>query len=157
MSPVVQDSYTRFMPAAQAGTSANTNSFVDDTKILESESAGFGLAVTQGDADNGIRLGVTSGRAFVGITMTDVAAAPSNSDPDKYLEGDNVRVRVDGDLHVLVTAAAAVAGETAKFHATTGAIQGNGGGGTEIVTSRFMTSGEIGDVVVLRLITPAGS
>lgn len=150
----VQSAYSRYLTAAQNGMPASTTGWDVDTKVLESASAAFGLAVSQGTNDRGILLGVPSGHAFVGITVMDITLA--NLDPtttDKYLQNDNVAVAVRGDWWVTVHGAV-TPHDKPTYDPVTGQLGFSGG--VVIEDARWMTSAVAGGLAVLRLGNSAG-
>jgi len=140
----LQSSYPRYQPIAQAGMPASEHGWDADSKILESASAGWGLACSRGtDKDNGAIIG---GADFVGVTMIDRNVPASNE--DKFVQYDLMGLMVRGDIWVKVTAA--VTPDTAvKFSATTGEFGDTGG--TALSGAKYQTSGGVGDLVRLRI------
>lgn len=154
----VQSAYPRYNVMGQPGTPATETGWDADTKIFEEEASppagvGFGLAVSQGVNDVGIRLGGPSGRVFVGITLANKTQNVSEF-TDKYAGGDNVPVAVRGDIFVIAQNAVIV-GEAVYFSATTGQLGHSGG--TLIDNARWMTTTAAGAVGVVRLPLSTGN
>jgi hypothetical protein len=151
----VQPTYTRYITPAQNGILASAVPWAADTRIVETAAGiGFGLAVSQGVADDGCIIG---GAAFVGITRADPTLPRADLSPatspaiDAYSRYDNAGILTMGDIWVncyaSVTPATAVV-----FEVATGKL---GIAGTSITHARWMTTavGSAGTPVlaVLRL------
>jgi hypothetical protein len=135
----IQSSYTRYLTNAEAGMPASMAEVFVDTKIFEEHASppagiGFGLAVQQGTADRGVRLGGSG--TFVGITRKNVTLIASEF-TDGYAGGDNTDVWVRGDIWC-VAEAVVTAGEAVYYNPTTGVLGHSGG--TVIDDARWMTS-----------------
>lgn len=143
MSTTVQSTYSRYMPAGVAGTldmSANNNV---DTKQAEGNIA-FGIAVSKGDADDGV---VAAGSIYVGVSVRDITIVHDTA--DRYEAGDNCAVATRGDMWVTVEDA--VQAQTAvKYNTTTGALGSSGG--TTIVDAFWLTSAGAGELAKVRLL-----
>lgn len=148
----VQSAYSRYTAAAgAAGAFATMSGWDADSRILESASAGFGLAVSQGVEDNAAILG---GPTFVGITIRDVTLV--HDTPDRYEEGDTVGVAVRGDIWV-VAAGAVEVGLQAYYNSSTGAVGGSGiSNAVAIAGAKFLDTGAEGDLVRVRLSNAIG-
>jgi hypothetical protein len=132
----VQSTYIRYLLPAQNGMLASSVNWAADTKQVETAAGiGFGLAVSQGVADQGIVIG---GSAFVGVTRADITLPQASGITvvDTYLQYDNAGVLTMGDIWVncyaSVTPATAVV-----FEAATGKL---GIAGTSIAHGRWMTT-----------------
>lgn len=106
---VLQSTYSDNISAAVAGLVANMESCNIITKQIEDTGGvGFGKAVFQGTADDGVT--ATSSALFVGITVKDVTVDTSTA--DTYDEDDNLGVLEEGVIWVTaggtVTAGGAV-------------------------------------------------
>lgn len=150
----VQTTYTQYINIAQNGMPASMHGVDCDTRIFEDESVGlvgigFGLGVCQGANDKGARMGIMSGREFVGVTRADstlpnIAAGFT----DTYANGENMNIQVRGDIWVIVygnvtpATAVIVDAATGKFALT---------GGTSIPNARWMTTATTGNPAILRL------
>jgi len=139
-----------YMTVGSVGTPASETGYDVDTKIFEENASpaagcGFGVAVYQGTADRGARIGGSGD--FLGITM----ANPTQnvlSFTDAYAGGDNMPVMIRGDIWVIAEAAV-TAGEALYADATTGVLGHSGG--TLVVGGRWMTTAAAGQLAVLRL------
>lgn len=139
----VQSTYGRTMPIGAAGAAATMHGWDADTRQCESEAIGFGLVVSNGEADDGVVLG---GSNFAGVSMRDVTL--NHDTADQYEEGDNVAVMTRGDIWVL--AEDAVTAHTAiTYNTTTGALGSSGG--TTIADAIWMTSAAAGGLAIARL------
>lgn len=143
MTNVVQSSYSRYMTEGVAGAPATMHGWDADACILESTSAGFGLAVSQGSDANGVILG---GALFRGVTIRDITLVHTTA--DRYEQYDNLAVMTRGDIWVTVSEDV-VKGNQAHYNTSTGAIGDSSG--TAIAGSRFMTSASSGGKAILRL------
>jgi hypothetical protein len=147
----VQTTYTRYIGPAQVGMLASEVNWAADTRIIETVAGiGFGLAVSQGVADDGCIIG---GAAFVGLTMRDVTLPRSETlTLDAYARYDNAAILTMGDLWVLCYASVTPATASVVFEAATGKL---GIAGTTIAHARWMSTavGSAGTPVlaVLRL------
>jgi len=149
MTVTVQSTYSRTLVAGTAGQPATMSGWDADTKICETVAGiGFGLAVSQGSAANGVTLG---GAAFVGVSLRDVTLPPSQT--DKYIQTQNMSVFVRGDIWVNVEDDVAI-GHEVKYDATTGQMGHTGG--TAVPNARWMTAASAGGLAILRLDAAAG-
>ena len=143
MTTTVQSSYSRYMPFGVAGAfaemSANNNV---DTKQAEG-TIGFGIAVSKGEADDGV---VAAGTLDVGVSVRDITIVHDTA--DQYEEGDNVAVATRGDLWV-VAEDAVVAQTAVLYNTSTGAL--GSGGGTAIGGAYWLTSADAGGMAKVRL------
>lgn len=147
----VQGSYTRYGSAGAAGVVASMHGWDGDSRILESASAGWGLAVSQGVADNGAVLG---GVTFKGITIRDITIV--HTTPDRYEEGDTMGVLVRGDIWV-VAGTDVVHSHQAYYNSATGEIGGSGiSNAVAIAGSSFMETVAEGGFVRVRLSNAVG-
>jgi len=160
--PPVQTTYTQYINAGQNGMPATMTGWDVDTRTFEDISGGqtglgFGLAVCQGANDNGCRLGLVSGRNFVGISRADHTLAnvqqSANVAVDKYANGENVPVHVRGDMWVVVENNV-TADSTVLVDAVTGQLGKTGG--TLLQNARWMTTATAGGLAVVRLGFVAG-
>jgi hypothetical protein len=138
----VQVAYERYINVGQAGMPASASGWDVDTKICQSASIGFGLAVSQGSIDRGALLGAGTTQV-IGISCHDVTL-PAIDGPDAYILGDNMGVAVRGDWWVPIVAGDSpdvIPGDTVYCDNTTGNLGSAGGGGkTKIDNARWMTS-----------------
>lgn len=142
MSNVVQSSYSRYMSAGSPGVAATMHGWDVDTKQAEGNIA-FGLAVSKGDADDGV---VQGGALYVGLSVRDITVV--HTTPDRYEEGDNVGVATRGDWWVRVEDD--VDAQTAvKYNTSTGQLGSSGG--TTISGAVWKTSAAAGEMAVVRL------
>jgi hypothetical protein len=132
----VQSTYIRYLLPAQNGMLASAVNWAADTRIVETAAGiGFGLAVSQGVADEGCIIG---GSAFVGITRADITLPRSETlTLDTYARYDNAGIFVMGDIWVNAYANVTPATATVTFSATTGQF---GLAGTTVTHARWMTS-----------------
>lgn len=135
----VQTTYGRYAAAGQVGTLASEHRWNIDTRLFEEHASppagiGFGLAVQQGAADRGCRLGGSG--TFVGITMANPTQNVSEF-TDAYGGGDNLPVLTDGDAYVLAEAVV-TADEAVYYNPATGVLGHSGG--TVIKGAKWMTS-----------------
>jgi hypothetical protein len=138
----VQSTYGTTMPIGSAGAAATTHGWDADTKQAEGN-IGFGLAVSKGEADDGVLLG---GSLFVGVSMKDITI--SHDTADRYEAGDNVAVMTRGDIWVVVEDAV-VAQTAITYNTTTGALGSSGG--TAISGAIWKTSADAGGFAIARL------
>jgi hypothetical protein len=146
----VQSAYVRYAPVGMAGMIAAETPYDIDTKVFEENASpvagvGFGVAVFQGVADRGARIGGSG--VFLGITCAN-PTQPVHSFTDKYSGGDSIPVLTKGDIWITAEAAV-VAGEALYVNAATGALAHSGG--TAVHNARWMTSALAGQLAVLRL------
>lgn len=148
---VVQNSYSETHRKAVAGMVANMTNYDADTGIVETAGGiGFGLAVSQGTADDGILIGASAAAKFRGISIRDVTLAPG--DNDKYQRYANISVLTEGDIWV-TTGGAVNAGDDVTFDSGTGVLSSAASSGTQFTISgaRWMTSAGSGELAVVRL------
>lgn len=151
--PAVQTSYpTAMQPAVEGQIATGLNDDNVETRICETTAGiAFGRAVSEGENARGCILG---GDAFVGISVRSTTEIPlTGQTVDLYQNTMNVGVMLAGDIWVRAVAAA-VHGNTAFYDETTGQIQ-PASGGTEILTTRWMTDADAGELALLRLTTAA--
>lgn len=138
----VQTAYERYINVGQAGMPASSSGWDVDTKICQSSSIGFGLAVSQGTVDRGAVLGAGTTQVL-GISCHDVTL-PAVDGPDVYILGDNMGVAVRGDWWVQIFAGDSpdvIPGDAVYCDNTNGELGSSGGGGkTKIENARWMTS-----------------
>lgn len=147
----VQSAYNRYGSAGVAGAFADMSGWDADSRILESASAGFGLAVSQGEADAGAILG---GATFVGITVRDITLVHATA--DRYEEGDTMAVAARGDIWVKVANAVTV-GLQAYYNSSTGAIGKTGiSNGVAIAGAKFLDSVDADGYARVRLASAIG-
>jgi hypothetical protein len=132
----VQTTYTRYLKPGQNGMLADEINYAADTRIVETAAGiGFGLAVSQGVADDGCIIG---GSVFVGITRADITLARADVTPaltvDVYPQYDNAGILVMGDIWVFCYGNVA-AGAAVTYDTTTGKL---GAAGTTIEDARWM-------------------
>ena len=142
----VQTAYERYQNAGQPGMPASSSGWDVDTKICQSASIGFGLAVSQGSVDRGAVLGAGTTQVL-GITCHDVTL-PAIDGADVYVNGDNMGVAVRGDWWVSIVSGDSpdvVPGDAVYADNVTGNLGSAGGGGkTKIENARWMTSIQTG-------------
>lgn len=144
MTTTVQSTYGRRMPIGVAGTFAEMSASNNvDTKQAEG-TIGFGIAVSKGEADDGV---VAAGTLYVGVSVRDITIIHDTA--DRYEEGDNVAVATRGDMWVV--AEDAVEAQTAvTYNTSTGALGSSGG--TVIAGAYWLTSADAGDLAKVRLV-----
>lgn len=135
----VQTTYGRYAAAGQVGTPATETGWDTDTRLFEEHASpaagvGFGLAVQQGAADRGARLGGSG--TFLGITLANKTQI-TQVFTDAYSGGDNMPVATRGDIYV--TAEAVVTADEAVYYNPATGVLGHSGG-TVIKGAKWMTS-----------------
>jgi hypothetical protein len=148
---VVQSTYSERLSPGIAGTFANETNYDVDTCNCETVAGiGFGLAVSQGTADNGAVLGGASAAVFRGVSMKDVTLV--NNTVDKYAQDQNMAVATEGDIWVTVGSDVAK-GADVTFVASTGVLGSVAADGTHfaIAGARWMTTAANGNLAILRL------
>lgn len=145
----IQTEYTEQMQPPSPGTVAGSD-YGSKTGIVETAAGiGFGLAISQGSlSDKGVVIGGALA-GFLGISIRDVTAKPAASDPDKYLQYDNLGYINRGQIWALAGAAVA-AGDPVYYNATTGALSNTGGEGP-IPGARWVTSAASGARALVEL------
>lgn len=148
MSTVIQSSYNERIGVAVAGLIANLRDSICRTKQLESATLGFGLAVCQGTADDGITLGGSALTKFQGVSVRDVTLVPDNS--DQYVQTNNVAVLQEGDIWVQIGAAVGPA-DAVYFNPTTGVFYKTSAGGAlgPIAGARWLKTAALADGIAL--------
>lgn len=142
---VVQSTYAAGMSTAVAGLIANMEAANTITRQVEDTGGiGFGKAVFQGTADNGIT--ETASALFVGITVKDVTV--DNDTADTYAQNANAGVLESGPIWVVagddVTAGAGVSvAPDGDFEESATANQD--------IDAIFVDSGGAGDLVRIRV------
>lgn len=152
--PAVQTTYaTAMQPGAEGQIATQLNDDNSETRINETVAGiAFGRAVSEGVNARGCVLGGAT--KFIGITVKSTTEIPlTGQTVDMYQYRFNVGVMLAGDIWVRAVAEA-VHGNTAFYDETTGQIQ-PASGGTEILTSRWMTDADAGELALLRLTTAA--
>lgn len=127
--PAIQTTYGDL----RAGVAGQLATMVPSTLIsrsLESASAAFGIAVSQGTEDDEC---ATYSDNFLGLTVRERSLP---AEQDNYLQGDNVRLLVKGAI--FATAAVAVAAGDPVHIVAGGALSNTGG--TAIPGARWDTS-----------------
>lgn len=151
LAAVVQATYRENMDAAVAGMIATMVNWDATTHVLEDASPiGFGLAVGEGTNDGQCSLGGTLG-TFLGVTIRDITQVPgaSRTNPDTYIQYDNVGVLRMGEIWVQTTGTAPVRGDPVHYDATTGVFQTSGGSGP--ILGAAWTRAGANDLALLRL------
>lgn len=154
----VQTTYTQYINVGQNGMPATMTGWDVDTRVFEEEASpaagvGFGLAVCQGSNDNGCRLGIMSGRHFVGVTRSDSTLPNIASGfTDVYQGGENVNVHVRGDIWVIVHTATVAASGAVYCNSSNGQLGDSTiSNAVQITNARWETSATSGNLAVLRL------
>lgn len=138
----IQTDYNATLAPAVAGAQATMVPATIISRNVEDDPIGFGVGVSQGDADKGV---VAGGTDFVGITLLDRSAA---GEGDTFRVGDSARVMTKGDVWVSADVAVA-AGDPVTMTAA-GAFSNTGG--TAIDNARWDTSTTAaGQLAVVRL------
>lgn len=138
----IQTDYNATLAPAVAGAQATMVPATIISRNVEDAPIGFGVGVSQGDADKGI---VAGGADFVGITLLDRSAA---GEGDTFRQGDSARVMTKGDIWV-VAAGAVAAGDGVAVNAGGGFIAA--GADDAIPGARWDTSATNGQLAVIRL------
>lgn len=147
----LQTTYSTTMRPGLPGMVQNMIPYDADTRICETAAGiGFGLAVSQGAADDGAVLGGASAAVFVGVSMRDITLEGAQG--DSYALGQNMGVMTKGDIWVTVSGAVTAGGDV-TFNGTTGALGSAavGAGQFAIAGARWMTGAADGGLAVLRL------
>lgn len=146
---IIQSDYAERMLPPSPGTIAGSNHDGGTGTCEEEDGIGFGLPVQQGTADKGVLLAGALAD-FLGVSIRDVTLVASAAEfVDKYEQYSNVGYLKKGQIWVLAGAACA-AGDPVHYNATTGAWAITGGTGP-IVGARYVTSGGVGDRVLIEL------
>lgn len=146
----IQTTYGERMRAGTPG-SIQGSDYNTKTGICETAAGiGFGLAVSQGAADQGVTLG---GSAFVGISVRDVTLVDA-SVLDKYPETKNMAYLTRGMIYAS-PAVAVVAGDVVTYDTATGRLSNTGG--TAIPGARWRDSAAGDGVARVELLANAGS
>jgi hypothetical protein len=148
----LQSTYNQYATAAlAAGTIADEIESQCGTYIMESASCGFGLAVSQGTADNGATLG---GSAFIGVAVKDITLLHTTA--DRYEQYDNMAVLLEGDIWV-TAGSNVVVGHPVYYNSSTGAF-GNSGIANAVLIggSRWLDTASSSAGARLRLSSTAG-
>lgn len=139
----IQTEYNATLAPAVAGAQATmVPATIISRNVEDADGIGFGVAVSQGDADKGVTAG---GAEFVGITLLDRSAA---GEGDTFRQGDSARVLTKGDIWV-VTAGAVAAGDGVAVDA--GGDFTAAGADDAIPGARWDTSATSGQLAVIRL------
>jgi len=148
--PAVQSTYADNIGNAVAGNVADTTTHDARTYICEgADGIGFGVAVQQGTADDGAKIGIATGK-FVGVSIKDPTLRPDAN--DKFEEGGHMAVLFRGTIWVKVEDAVTVGGDvTAKT--TTGALSSKAVTATQIKIdgARWMSKAAAGGLAKLQL------
>jgi hypothetical protein len=148
----VQRTYQRYLTFGQVGQAADMSPLGSgvgvDTKICETAAGiGFGLAVSQGVAWNGVVLGQPGSPdgQFVGISLADITLANLKAPgPDIYQLGENMGVKSLGDV-VVLPATNVEAGDKVYFNSATGQLgDGTISNAILIPDARWMTTSTLG-------------
>lgn len=148
----IQSAYNQYGGViGAAGVPSDMHGWDADSRILESAAAGFGLAVSQGEADDGAVLG---GATFCGITVADKTL--DHDTPDQYEEGDTMAVLNRGDIWV-TAATAVVAGRQAYYNSVTGEIGASDvDNAVAIAGAKFLDTADADAVARVRLSNAVG-
>jgi hypothetical protein len=97
--PAVQSTYLSSLAAGTAGMVVNMgdNEFV--SRQVESAAIGFGVALKQGAADNGVIAATAAADVFVGISVRDQSARPGLA--DQVAVADDLLVLKEGVVWVI--------------------------------------------------------
>lgn len=119
--PAVQTTYASSIRPAVPGMPASMYGYNADSRICESANIPFGVAVSQGSADDGATLGGTSP---VGVAIRDVTLLRGVGDIaniDKFKQYETLGVMVQGEIWVL-TDGAVTKGGVCTYDNTTGVL-----------------------------------
>jgi hypothetical protein len=142
---VVQSTYsTTLVPGTPGMIADMTNSVVDSKNCETVAGIGFGLAVSQGAADDGVTLG---GAAFVGVSVRDITLTSVNA--DKYPRYASMGVMAKGDIWAIALNGAAI-GAAVLYDPATGDLGKTAG--TAIPNSRWMTTATAGNLAIARIL-----
>lgn len=144
----VQTTYANTISAAYEGMIANEEPNVLISRTVEGAAIGFGLAVKQGSADDGVAAATAAADAYRGITVRDQSIEAGS--PDAYPVGENATVMTKGV--VWVTAGATVAaGEAVYMIAADGRFTNVSTSNLPIPNAVFDSSGAADALVKVRL------
>lgn len=147
----VQTTYSETISAARAGQIANTEPNVLISRTVEdADGIGFGLAVSQGDTDDGCIAFTTGETAILGITVRERSVRPET--PNKFARYESARIMTKGVIWV--TASVAVdAGDPVYVIPATGAFaKTNASSAVQIANARWDSSaGSGGGLAKVRL------
>ena len=134
----IGSSYPTRMTAGYAGLIADASLHDTVSKVVETATVAFGLAVGRGTADGSVKLG---GTGFEGVTVDDKTRTA-----DSYAVGEYAAVARKGTIWVTAGASVTPA-DTVYFAAATGVISNISAGGTAITGAKFMDTAANGALV----------
>ena len=118
--PAVQSTYPEEIRSAVEGMVADAGLKTIVSRTVETAAGvGFGLAVVQGTADDGVIVPTATGGVFRGITVRDVTLPQSAG--DAYQQYDEAALMVSGVIWVTAQEAVS-AGDPVSFEVTTGQL-----------------------------------
>lgn len=149
---IVQSTYTELQPIAQAGMLASSDHSIDSRICETAAGIAFGVAVSQGSADNGAVVGGASAAVFVGVSVQDMSIENDSSNNNEYSQYDVMGVITRGDVWV-TTGGIVTAGGDVTFASTTGVLSSAATGGSQfaVAGARWMTGAASGALALLRL------
>lgn len=139
----IQSTYLDRQPVGYAGQIADLGlADVISREVEDSGGIGFGLAVIQGSADHGVKLGAAG--EFIGLSVRDVSLPPGQS--DTYAQNDTAAVMIRGVMWakalaavtkgdpVYYTSAGGLTNVPGSRSAEAGAVSGTGNGAMGAIT-----------------------
>ncbi|MEQ1716253.1 MAG: hypothetical protein ABL907_09760 [Hyphomicrobium sp.] len=143
--PDIQGAYLPTMDAAREGMVANSVDFDIISRNCETANVGFGRAMVQGAAAEGVALGAAG--FFLGVTVRNPALRVDNN--DQYQIGDGVALLSRGAMWV-VSVAACVAGNPV-YRTATGTLTPTAAGNTLVDRAYFETAAAAGGLARIAL------
>lgn len=150
---VIQSTYSENIDDAVNGMLANANNEVITKIVEETNGIGFGVACSQGTADNQADLGASAATGFIGISVRDRSLVnESGQEADEYQDGQNIALLVRGEIWV-TTGGAVNDGDDVTFNSTTGVLSSAATSGSQfaITGARWMTTASSGGLARVRL------
>lgn len=147
----VQSTYSELQPIAQAGMPASGDFSVDTRNCETAAGIAFGVAVSQGTADDGAVIGGASAAVFVGVTIAD-KSVPNDGGADGYNQYDSMGVMTRGRIWVTVGGDVTDGGDV-TFALATGVLSSIAAGAANfaITGARWMTTATSGNLALLHL------
>lgn len=149
---IVQSTYTEVQPIGQPGMLASSDHSID-TRICETVGGiPFGVAVSQGAAENGALIGGASAAVFAGVSVQDMSVELDPANTDRYPRYAPMGVITRGDIWVTVGGNVTAGGDV-TFAQASGVLSSAaaGAGQFAIAGARWMTNASSGGIARLRL------
>ena len=151
----IQD-YNIYTGKGYAGDHADSNPTVESSGlVLDVATLDFGVGVKKGSVDGSVVVGHVGG-LVQGITLRELNHEAANRPSDgttTYVQNEQASILNEGAIYVVVTGRTAVAQALANINDTTGEFTGGTAGVGETITTnvRFLESGNVGDIVKVRI------